>query len=193
VPEAASHLALLRQAVLEDRELGLTYRRRDGTRFVEDVKPYGLVAKAENWYLVAETRRGMRVLRVTRIEAARRRPRVFERREDFDLERFWKRWAGQFEASRTGYPVKLRIEEEDEERAADALGPQARAALRSARLSRGAKRISVDFEKEAYAVSSVAGLGPGVRVLEPASLRARLHVLGASLCRVYAQRAQRAE
>jgi predicted DNA-binding transcriptional regulator YafY len=190
VREVASHLAALRQAVLEDRELGLTYRRRDGTRFEEDVKPYGLVAKAENWYLVAETPRGMRVLRVARIEAARRRQRVFERREDFDLEGFWKRWARQFEASRIGYPVKLRIDAESQERAAEAIGPQARAALRKARMNRGAKVIVLDFEKESYAVSSLAGLGPGFRVLEPASLRARLRLVGTSLCLLYGQRAE---
>jgi len=139
---------------------------------------------------VAETPRGMRVLRVARIDAVRRRQRVFERREDFDLERFWKRWARQFEASRVGYPVTLRIDAKGEERAAEALGPQARAALRNARLSRGAKVIVVDFEKEAYAVSSLAGLGPGLTVLDPASLRACLNRLGGSLCRLYAQQAE---
>jgi predicted DNA-binding transcriptional regulator YafY len=191
VSESVSHLALLREAVLEDRELHLRYRRRDGTSLEEAVRPYGLVAKAESWYLVAETRRGMRVFRVSRVVAARLGESCFARRGDFDLQAFWERWARQFEAGRRGYPVRLRVAAGAEERVAEALGGRARAALhRAKRDRRGAKTIVVDFEKEAYAVSSLAGLGRAVLVLRPAGLKRGLLGLAEELRSLYPQSAR---
>jgi predicted DNA-binding transcriptional regulator YafY len=183
--EVVPHLPLLRQAVLDDRTLRLRYRRRDGRPLDAEARPYGLVAKAESWYLVAELGRAMRVLRVSRIESASLQD-SFERREDFDLPAFWEGWARRFEAACVGYPVRLRVRQESEEAAADALGPRARAALLRARRRRdGAKRIRLDFEKEDYAVGSLAALAGAVEVIAPPGLKARLGALGRELCAAY--------
>ena len=184
--EVGVHLPALRDAVLDDRALRLRYRRKDGRLLEEDVKPYGLVAKAESWYLVAETDRGMRVPRVARIETAVPRGSVFERRPGFDLQAFWDDWARRFEARCTGYVVTLRVGRASEEPVAESLGPRARAELQRARRGAdGAKVIAIDFEKETYALASLGSLGRAVEVIEPPALRARLLMLGQELSRMY--------
>jgi len=181
VPEEVAHLEVVRQAVLEDRELRLRYRARGGQPFDDTVRPLGLVAKAESWYLVVAARRKKRVLRVSRIQDARLGER-FPRPEDFELQSFWERWARQFEATRTGYPVTLRVAAGAEDEAADALGERARVGLRRAKPGRsGEKTIVLDFEKEEYALSSLAARGRIVRVLKPASLRRSLACLADDL------------
>ena len=51
--EPVPHLRAIQEAVWHDRRLRLTYRRRDGSSASRLVDPYGLVAKASVWYLVA--------------------------------------------------------------------------------------------------------------------------------------------
>jgi predicted DNA-binding transcriptional regulator YafY len=174
VPEEVAHLEAVRQAVLEDRELHLRYRARGGEPFDDTVKPLGLVAKAESWYLVVARRSTRKVLRVSRILEARLGER-FARPSDFDLQSFWERWARQFETTRTGYPVTLGVAAGAEDEAADALGERARVLLRRAKADRrGEKTIVLDFEKEVYAISSLAARAGIVRVLRPARLKRSL-------------------
>jgi len=181
VPEEVAHLEVVRQAVLEDRELHVRYRSRGGQPFADTVSPLGLVAKAESWYLVIATRKKRRVLRVSRILDARLGDR-FTRPRDFELQAFWERWARQFEATRTGYPVTLSVAVRTEDEAANALGERARLLLRRAKPDRnGEKTIVLDFEKEEYAVSSLAARGRVVRVVRPASLKRSLFGLARDL------------
>jgi predicted DNA-binding transcriptional regulator YafY len=51
--EPVPHLRAIQEAVWQDRRLRLSYRRRDGNAASRLVDPYGLVAKASVWYLVA--------------------------------------------------------------------------------------------------------------------------------------------
>jgi predicted DNA-binding transcriptional regulator YafY len=186
--EQVDHLDVVRQAVLEDRELHLRYRPRGAAPSETTVRPLGLVAKAESFYLVAAAGTRRRVFRVSRILDARLGER-FARPADFDLQAFWERWARQFEATRTGYPVSLRVEASAEERAADALGERARALLRRAMADRdGAKTIVLDFEKQAYAVARLAALTELVRVEAPAALKAGLVRLADDLVARYGRR-----
>ena len=188
VPEEVAHLQVVRQAVFQDRELHLRYRTRGGQPFDATVNSLGLVAKAESWYLVAATRGAKRVFRVSRILEARLGEH-FARPHNFDLQSFWERWARQFEATRTGYPVTLRVAAELEDEAADALGERARALLRKARPDRrGEKTIVLDFEKEEYAVSSLAAKGRIVNAVRPASLRRSLVRLADDLNARYRRR-----
>ncbi len=188
VPEDVAHLEVVRQAVLDDRELHLRYRSRGGQPFATTVSPLGLVAKAESWYLVVAARKKMRVLRVARILEARLGER-FTRPRDFELQAFWERWARQFEATRTGYPVTLRVAVRAEDEATDALGERARLLLRRAKPDRnGEKTITLDFEKEEYAVSSLAARGSVVRIVRPASLKRSLVRLARDLQARYGAR-----
>jgi predicted DNA-binding transcriptional regulator YafY len=63
-------LPTVQAAVSRDRKLRLHYRKPRGEQPVRVVDPLGLVAKGSIWYLVADTRNGLRTFRVSRIEAA---------------------------------------------------------------------------------------------------------------------------
>jgi predicted DNA-binding transcriptional regulator YafY len=190
-PEEAAQLEVVRRAVLDDRELRLRYRGRGRAPSRETVRPLGLVAKAESFYLVAATRKGRRVFRVSRILDAHLGD-VFTRPRSFDLQAFWERWARTFEATRTGYPVTVRVPAGVEDAAADVLGERTRRLLLRARPDgQGRRSIVLDFEKEAYAVSRLAALTGLVTVVRPAGLRRSLARLGDELRARYGAEAGR--
>ncbi len=104
-----SYIPLGFQAVWQDRQLVLSYRRSNGAVSERTISPYGLVAKASIWYLVAATEQGVRVYRVSRIEAIQITQTHFTRPQDFDLAEFWVGWVTSYMNSLPKYPVTLRI------------------------------------------------------------------------------------
>ncbi|WP_437492869.1 WYL domain-containing protein [Sorangium sp. So ce1014] len=187
--EVVPHLEVLREGVWQDRKVWLAYRDFDGVASERVVDPYGLVIKADRWYLVAGTERGPSVFRGARVEGARLLDEGFARPEGFDLAGCWTAWCQRFAERRASYVATLRVTEEGE------------AALRRIRPSGeherwgqercgrdGARTVTVDFERESIAVSQVVGLGRGVEVVEPAALRARLEAIVADLGAVYGAR-----
>jgi predicted DNA-binding transcriptional regulator YafY len=107
--EPVPHLKTIQEAAWQDRQLVLSYRRRNDTVSERTISPYGLVAKASIWYLVAATDKGMRVYRVSRIESVQITQTHFARPQDFDLAKFWTDWVIGYKASLPKYPVTLRI------------------------------------------------------------------------------------
>ena len=107
--EPVPHLKIVQDAAWQDRQLVLSYRRRNGMVSEQIISPYGLVAKASIWYLVAATDKGMRVYRVSRIESAQMTQTHFARTQDFELAKFWTDWVIGYKASLPKYPVTLRI------------------------------------------------------------------------------------
>ena len=103
------HLKTVQEAVWQDFQLVLSYRRSNGEVSERTISPYGLVAKASIWYLVAAAEQGMRVYRVSRIEAVQTTQKHFTRPRDFDLAEFWAGWVTSYKASLPKYPVTLRI------------------------------------------------------------------------------------
>ncbi len=109
--EPVPYLRTIQEAVWQDRRLRLSYRRRGGGVATRLVDPYGLVAKASVWYLVAadaEDAVGVdsaaqagqdpaaqvpamepRVFRVSRVEAADLVDEPSRRPDGFDLGIFW--------------------------------------------------------------------------------------------------------
>ncbi|MGH7755428.1 MAG: helix-turn-helix transcriptional regulator, partial [Vulcanimicrobiaceae bacterium] len=77
-------LAILRDAVWDDRRVTLVYRDRDGAATRRTLDPFGLVAKAGVWYLVARDRDTVKTFRVQRIARVRVSDQHFERPRDFD-------------------------------------------------------------------------------------------------------------
>ncbi|MBJ6760717.1 WYL domain-containing protein [Myxococcaceae bacterium JPH2] len=181
--ERVPHLGVLRDAAWQDQRVTLTYQDFEGARTRRPVDPYGLVIKADRWYLVAGTEKGPRVFRGSRIEGARRRPQGFTRPADFDLNGFWKDWCARFATERPRYEVTLRCTEAGVA-ALRALRPPSEAARLDAAL-RGKRQVVLDFEREAIAVSQLCGVGAAVEVLAPEALRQRLGAVGAALQSLY--------
>ena len=110
------HLQKIHRAVWENCKLHLAYSEIVGwgkkEQFDRLVDPYGLVAKAGEWYLVGGCDDYIRVYRVSSILGADITSESFERPENFSLDTFWKAWCAGQEQNRMSYPVKARISPE---------------------------------------------------------------------------------
>ncbi|KFE62083.1 helix-turn-helix transcriptional regulator [Hyalangium minutum] len=184
--EPVPHLAVLRDAVWQNHRVRLDYRDFDGKPSKRVVDPYGLVIKAERWYLVAGTERGPSVFRGARIAEARLLSETFVRPERFDLPTFWKEWCSKFAERRAQYEVTLRLAPDGAEALRHIRPPNDQARIAEARRARdGTKTVTIDFERESIALSQLCGLGRGVEVLAPKALRDRLRTIAADLQALY--------
>ncbi|MFE8946737.1 helix-turn-helix transcriptional regulator [Streptomyces sp. NPDC007856] len=89
-PPQAVDLEVLQEAVFADRRLRLRYRHsgeREPRTYTVD--PYGLVAKAGVWYLVADRRGAPRLFRADRIRSARPLDEPVRRRPGIELADVW--------------------------------------------------------------------------------------------------------
>ncbi|SOD70871.1 predicted DNA-binding transcriptional regulator YafY [Jatrophihabitans sp. GAS493] len=83
-------LALVQRVVLNDLRLHITYRHGRSERVSRyTLDPYGLVAKAGVWYLVADSRRAARLFRVSRMLEATELNEPVRRRSTVTLEQLW--------------------------------------------------------------------------------------------------------
>src|SRR5512135_767503 len=115
---AVPHLPEIYRAVWDDRQVAITLRLQFGaflqTQIEQVIAPYGLIAKAGVWHIVA-ARHGpardeqLRVYRAADVIAARLLDETFTRSADFDLADFWQDWCDAVEQSRSRYDVTLRL------------------------------------------------------------------------------------
>jgi predicted DNA-binding transcriptional regulator YafY len=144
--------------------------RKEGERLERIVDPLGLVAKGSAWYLVAQTPRGFRTYRVSRIEEARLLDQPGERPSNFDLAEYWKLSTAQFR-DRPRYKATLRLEPHTAEMI-KAWGCFSEAG--TAENSDGWITIRAQFNDEDDACFMVLGLGPRAEVVAPVALRERI-------------------
>ncbi|MEU2555962.1 YafY family protein [Streptomyces sp. NPDC014684] len=89
-PQQAVDLEVLQDAVFSDRRLRLRYRHSgDQEPSTYTVDPYGLVAKAGVWYLVADRRGAPRLFRADRVRSARLLDDPVRRRPGVELADAW--------------------------------------------------------------------------------------------------------
>jgi predicted DNA-binding transcriptional regulator YafY len=168
--ESFPALQTVQDAVSQDRKLAIRYLRAGRERVERTVDPLGLVAKGTTWYLVAQTPKGLRTYRVSRIEEANLLDMPSERPKNFDLAAYWKSSTQQFNESRTRYHATFR------------LAPRAAESLRAWRMvqaeegpdNEGWITLRVQFEHEDQACFVALGLGPRVDVIDPPNLRQRV-------------------
>ncbi|MFI6403128.1 helix-turn-helix transcriptional regulator [Streptomyces sp. NPDC050548] len=180
-PKTPELLPAVADAVWDDRRVVARYRRGDSD-VERELEPYGLVLKAGVWYLCARVadHDSFRVYRIDRFTAVDPAPsdERFARREDFDLPAFWEDRAEQFARSILRAEVVVRVSPDGARRLPYAVDPSAaREALELAGVpDDGGDRwvtVTLPVESEEVAHGQLAGLGPEVEVLAPASLRAR--------------------
>ena len=192
--EAVPHLATVQEAVWLDRRLRLRYRSSDAPRARElEVEPYGLVAKAGTWYLIAAEDGEPRLFRASRIEAADLLDAPAHRPARLDLEALW-----------------LELRRRFDERGGEGLAVQAR--VRTANLGRflriaagptieppvhragdndvagdedGWTAVSLRFRGEGPAVAFLLQFGGDVEALEPASIRRAMAVAARAIAARY--------
>jgi predicted DNA-binding transcriptional regulator YafY len=186
--EPVPHLATIQKAVWEDRKLWLKYRRGDGVQRERTVDPYGLVAKASVWYLVAAVEEQMRVYRISRVQDAEMTKDRFERPDDFDLAAFWTAWCAEFESSRPKYYVTVRVAPEEVSLLPVMLGEGARSLIDKAGPpdDEGWITLSLTFESLGAARTRVLGFGTMMEVVEPQELRDSVLDLATRVAALYA-------
>ncbi|PKW10210.1 Predicted DNA-binding transcriptional regulator YafY, contains an HTH and WYL domains [Streptomyces sp. 1222.5] len=112
-PQKAVDLEVLQDAVFSDRRLRLRYRHsgeREPRAYTVD--PYGLVAKAGVWYLVADRRGAPRLFRADRVRSARLLDDPVRRRKGIELADVWEMLRRQVEDRENGVEVTVRLRRE---------------------------------------------------------------------------------
>jgi predicted DNA-binding transcriptional regulator YafY len=111
--DGSSSLQTIQEALWQDRKLCLMYRESDGSWSEYALDPYGLVSKADIWYLVGICNDIYHVLRVSRIIRATLLDDQFSRVADFNLAQYWNEYCAQLETNHPPYAVPLRLAPDD--------------------------------------------------------------------------------
>jgi len=174
--EPLPHLQTIYRAVWAGRYLRLVFRDFFQAEIPVELAPYGLVAKANVWYLVGAAEARLRTLRVSRIIQAQMLERPFAYPDDFDLAAYWKTWSEAYEQQRPYYPVTARIAPDLAANLHFIFGERAPAILAQAGPpdEQGWQQVCLPFENLEAARTRLLGLGRAVEVLEPLALRMSL-------------------
>ena len=185
--EPVPYLPLVQEAVWQARRLRMAYRMSDGAWIRLLLEPYGLVAKAGVWYMVACSGGAMRVYRVSRIQEAALAEGAFARQVDFNLAAFWQAWRTRFEERLTGYEVSVWVRSGAAPQLVQAFGEGMVALLANAELPAGGGEavISLTFASAEEACRELMGLGTAVEVLSPAALRMQMRRQALALAALY--------
>ncbi len=185
-PQTPPLLVSLAQAVWQDHELTMTYRRRD--EVTRTVAPYGLVLKNGTWYLVGRVKEDLRSYRVDRITAVEPTGATFTRDPGFDLPSFWAQRAVAFVRQMLRETITIRLSPDGVRLLRFAVEP---VAAEQAQAEAGEPdpegwvRTRLPVESLDVAYTYMMRLGPEVEVLEPPSLRARLGEAAARTAQLY--------
>ncbi|MFF8369166.1 helix-turn-helix transcriptional regulator [Streptomyces lydicus] len=122
-PRPAVDLDDLHTAVFTDLRLRIRYRHSGETRLrTYTVDPYGLVAKAGTWYLVADRRARPQLFRADRVASATLTDAPVRRRPGVELADVWQQLRQQVEDRPAGVRVTARIRRERLDMAVRILG-----------------------------------------------------------------------
>ncbi len=174
--EDVSALPLVQDAVMSERKLTFDYVRADGEMGPRTVDPLGLIAKGASWYLVAQTPKGMRTFRLSRMSAVTMLASGFKRPKRFDLAAHWKGSTEAFEGKRGGYPVFLAVRQAAAKRLTGWLAGKPVDDAEGFALEDGWVAMKMEFEHVEQARFVVLGLGMRARVLKPLELRKAVEV-----------------
>lgn len=167
--EQLDALPIVQEALSRDRKLRIEYCKKSRERSCRVVDPLGLVAKGPVWYLVANTEKGYRTFRLSRIERAEMLEDACERPADFDLAQHWKLSTAAFVESRR-FGARLHAEPG----AAEILARWFRSTPAGQMPGDPWVTVDVEFDDEEQAMFVVLGFGSRVEVVEPLSLRERV-------------------
>ena len=169
-------LETIQQALWQDRRLKIKVRWDFfNTEFEQDAEPYGLVAKANVWYLVYGRGGNPHVTRVSQVIEAELSPEVFVRPPTFELQVFWEAWCREYEAQ-PPFCARVRVSPEALPILSEYVGDRARDKLAHAHAPEEGGWVTLDLPFESFiaARSRLLGLGRAVEVLEPEALRRSL-------------------
>jgi predicted DNA-binding transcriptional regulator YafY len=185
--EPADLLPAIAAAVWSDRRIRVRYE--SWKDIVErTLCPLGLVLKAGAWYLVALAEGQARTYRVSNIQELSVAEESFERPRKFDLARYWRLWARDFEARLLRERAVVKLSPAGLKLLRDVSEVAAEAAESSKRPCRpdGWIRAEIPIEGVEHAARQLLRLGADAQVLEPEALRERVAAHVRALADLYA-------
>lgn len=170
-PEPVMHLPAIARAVIDQKQLAMTYESWKGER-ERVVEPIGLVQKGSSWYLVGRVGRDMRTYRIAAIKALATRDESFERPKAFDLAEHWAAQIDRFEQDLRQEKAIVRANRFGRKLIAE-LGAYGERAVAEAHAedSDGWAELVFPYENIEQAVRALLGLGDAVEVIDPPTLR----------------------
>jgi predicted DNA-binding transcriptional regulator YafY len=176
VTSVSAPLTALREAVWNDRWVRIAYSDRFGRVTRRAVEPFGLVAKAGIWYLVArdvETIKSFRVQRIARVQVLERR---FQRPAKFDVGEYWQ--------SVAPYVATFRMTRRARANAEIYFAIESRSRIRGSRPA--AWNVRIAFPSFMAALQEAMSWTDDAIALEPPQLLAALQERGRTLSSQYA-------
>jgi predicted DNA-binding transcriptional regulator YafY len=170
-----AHLTVLREAVVRGLQVDIDYAKPGQSPEPRQVHPYGLVAKAGTWYLVAGSGAGTRTFRVSRVTRTQLTDQAVVKPDDFDLAEAWEEAQERMSGPPGVLDVELSIDPASQDRVKAMLGwwvdlqPVA------------GGRYRATFANSDMAAQELARFGTLVTVHQPPEVRQALHKLGAEL------------
>jgi len=101
---------VMSEAVIAGRQVDMRYATPGNEATNRTVHPLGLVTKRGIWYLVANTDRGIRTFRLSRVERVDVLDEAVERPDDFDLDAAWATIVTTVQARFVGIQVTARVD-----------------------------------------------------------------------------------
>ena len=188
--ESASDLLTLQDAVWESRTLEVRNRswfRPDMGTLEATIQPYGLVAKANRWYLVGKREDHIAVLRVDRIEGLQVLEQTFMRPADFNLAVFWNRYCRDEIRNRPTLTVRVLADPAVLPSLPWFLGKGVQIRMDAAEVTDSTGKIHIELEFEYFdqALKGILPLGRAVEVIEPVALRYTVKDYGEQIAGLY--------
>jgi predicted DNA-binding transcriptional regulator YafY len=170
--DAVPCLQVLQQAIWNNRMVQMKFRTTFDRQVEQVVAPYGLVAKANIWYVVYAWEKIVRAVRVSRVLTVETLDETFTRPADFDLPDFWKKWCEEYEAQ-PPYLALVRVSPEIQNNLRYYLDERFRSLLATNPKPDLDGWITLDLPFDSFetARTRLLGLGRAVEVLEPEPLR----------------------
>jgi predicted DNA-binding transcriptional regulator YafY len=180
------HLHTIQRGLWENCKLELTYQLAFEAQVEHLVEPYGLVAKANLWYLIFSRGGLITVLQLADVLDVKLSETKFSFPTDFDLVKFWSAWCLQQESNRPHFRVQVRIKTE---------------LLAMLKLFRdpilpsvqdstyppigGWQTMTFQFETFEEARKQLLNFGSAVEIIEPLSLRKSVQDYAEQIIKIY--------
>jgi predicted DNA-binding transcriptional regulator YafY len=168
----------VQQAVIEGIQLELAYVARSGEATSRVIHPLGLATKGPQWYLVADTERGLRTFRVDRMQSVAATGDPVVRPDGFDLAEAWRMITGAVDELRAPLRARALLTPEAVHWCRATVGNRLQI---GPSLDDGRVEVALRGHSVESLAAELAGFGGRLEVLEPPELRARLAEIGAEL------------
>ena len=174
-PPRVDYLSTVANAAWNDKRLTIGYEswRGIGERHIE---PLGLVLKAGEWYVVAQSSKGIATYKVANILSIAEVGGTFKRPPRFDLAKHWATSLERFEAGLYSATAVVRASPLGLERLRD-LSDAMRKAIERANSKpdkKGWRRVTIPMESADYTSLELLRVGGECEVVSPPELRARI-------------------